>query len=117
LVDVAAVRATPGRIAVGSIHHIAFRTASDETEAAWRAHLQAAGVQVTPPQDRQYFHSIYFREPGGVLFEIATDPPGFTFDESRAELGSDLKLPPWLEPSRPRIEASLLPLHLPQEIR
>jgi glyoxalase family protein len=63
--------------------------------------------------DRQYFHSIYFREPGGVLFEIATDPPGFLIDEAAAELGMNLKLPPWLEPVRSRIESRVVPFQLP----
>ncbi len=69
---------------------------------------QHRGFHVSPILDRQYFHSIYFREPGGVLFEIATDPPGFTKDEPEATLGTDLKLPPWLEPERKSIE-TLLP--------
>ncbi len=70
---------------------------------------------MTPVQDRQYFHSIYFREPGGVLFEIATDPPGFSIDESVEQLGTHLKLPPWLEPHRSEIEKVLLPIHIPEE--
>jgi len=71
------------------------------------------GVDVTPILDREYFHSIYFREPGGVLFEIVTDPPGFTVDEPVERLGSQLKLPPWLESARTEIEQVLPPLHLP----
>jgi glyoxalase family protein len=70
---------------------------------------------VTPVQDRQYFHSIYFREPGGVLFEIATDPPGFSVDEPVEQLGTHLKLPPWLEPHRSEIENVLLPIHVPED--
>ena len=102
-----------GRIAAGSIHHVAFRCASDEEQAAWRERLAKAGMNVTPPLDRRYFHSIYFREPGGVLFEIATDPPGFTFDEKAEALGTSLRLPEWLEPKRRYIEERLPPLATP----
>lgn len=102
-----------GHVAVGTVHHVAFRTADDADQAAWRQHIAAAGFAVTPVMDRQYFRSIYFREPGGVLFEIATDPPGFTRDESVAELGSRLRLPPWLEPHRAEVEGALPRLRLP----
>ena len=96
-----------GRMGAGSVHHIAFRTADDETQLAHRQTLSQTGLNVTPVQDRQYFHSIYFREPNGILFEIATDSPGFATDETIAELGSSLKLPPWLEPHRREIEGVL----------
>ena len=110
-VDVVAAPGTPqGRIAAGSVHHVAFRLADDEAQSRWREGLAAAGVMVTPVKDRNYFHSIYFREPGGVLFELATDPPGFGIDEAPEELGSTLRLPPFLEGSRGRIERSLPPL-------
>lgn len=102
-----------GRMAGGSIHHVAWRAASDEEQREWRESLSARSVDVTPILDREYFHSIYFREPGGVLFEIATDPPGFTVDEPVERLGSQLKLPPWLESARTEIEQVLPPLHLP----
>ena len=102
-----------GRIAVGSVHHIAWRTLDDAQQAAWREKLVRLGAGVSPVMDRQYFHSIYFREPGGVLFEIATDPPGFTTDETPDELGTGLRLPSWLEGQRARIEASLPPVRLP----
>ncbi|GAB4442838.1 MAG: ring-cleaving dioxygenase [Anaerolineae bacterium] len=98
----------------GTVHHVAWRTPSDEEELAWQRDIRAAGYNITPVQDRQYFHSIYFREPGGVLFEIATDPPGFTFDESVAQLGSGLKLPPWLEAQRGQIERILPQLQRPE---
>jgi glyoxalase family protein len=98
-----------GVIAAGSIHHVAWRAATDEGQREWRERLSAQEVEVTPILDRQYFHSIYFREPGGVLFEIATDPPGFTADESVEHLGSQLKLPPWLESARTQIEQALPP--------
>lgn len=93
-----------GRFGAGSIHHIAFRTVDDSEQLAYLSALRQAGQQVTPVQDRQYFHSIYFRSPGGVLFEIATDAPGFAVDESVSQLGSSLKLPPWLEVHRREIE-------------
>lgn len=96
-----------GQIAAGTVHHVAWRVASDETEGAWREKLIAQGHRVSAVMDRQYFHSIYFREPGGVLFEIATDPPGFAIDESLAGLGSELRLPPWLEAEREAIESML----------
>lgn len=86
---------------------MAFRAPDEETQLAWREHLTESGLQVTPQKDRQYFKSIYFREPGGVLFEIATDEPGFTRDESKAELGTELKLPPWLENERRTLEERL----------
>ena len=91
----------------GSIHHIAFRVPSDEEQLEYQASLRAAGHGVTPVRDRSYFHSIYFREPGGVLFEIATETPGFAIDEPVEELGESLKLPEWFEPNRSLIEASL----------
>ncbi|MFQ6553937.1 ring-cleaving dioxygenase [Aestuariibius insulae] len=91
----------------GTIHHIAFRAEDDDTQLAWREKLLSQGYDVTPVIDRQYFNAIYFREPGGVLFEIATDPPGFTRDEELAHLGEALKLPEQYEAMRPRIEAAL----------
>jgi len=97
-----------GAFGAGSIHHIAFRTVDDAEQQEYLQSLNEAGLRVTPVQDRQYFHSIYFREPGGVLFEVATDEPGFTADESVAELGSSLKLPAWFESRRAEIE-SILP--------
>jgi glyoxalase family protein len=97
----------PGR---GGVHHVAFRVPDDEAHEAWHDRLESAGVGVTPIIDRFYFKSIYFREPGGVLFEIATDGPGFAADEPETSLGSRLALPPFLEPQRERIEAALLPL-------
>ena len=100
-----------GLLGPGVIHHIAWRAADDAEQVTWREQLLRAGLHVTPVKDRQYFHSIYFREPGGVLFEIATDNPGFLTDESYAELGTHLKLPPWLEEHRRSIEASLPELH------
>jgi glyoxalase family protein len=98
---------------VGTVHHMAFRAATDEEQVARRAEIESRGIEITPVIDRQYFHSVYFREPGGVLFEIATDGPGFTIDEAVSELGSHLKLPPMYEAQRGRIERALPPLRLP----
>jgi glyoxalase family protein len=91
----------------GSVHHIAFATESDETQLDIREKLLSAGFNPTEVLDRNYFHSIYYREPGGILFEIATNPPGFAVDESVAELGSSIKLPEWYESRREKIEAAL----------
>ena len=112
LVDLAADRVERGLQAGGTVHHVAFRAPDLETMTRWQGELQAAGVGVTDIRDRQYFKSIYFREPGGVLFEIATDAPGFDIDEPLLELGRTLKLPPWLEPSREQIAAALPTLQL-----
>lgn len=96
-----------GRMGAGSVHHIAFRAPDDAAQLAWREEIKGLSLDVTQVLDRTYFHSIYFREPGGVLFEIATDPPGFGFDEDIESLGEALKLPPWLEPKRDAIEKVL----------
>jgi glyoxalase family protein len=94
----------------GGVHHVAFRTPDDEEHAAWRERIRAAGLGVTPRIDRYYFRSIYFREPGGVLFEIATDGPGFATDEDAEHLGERLSLPPFLEGRREEIEGHLEPI-------
>ena len=96
-----------GLQAGGTVHHVAFRAPNLAVMEGWRQELLGRGVSVTEVMDRQYFKSIYFREPGGVLFEIATDDPGFDIDEPLLELGRKLKLPPWLEPSREQIKNSL----------
>ncbi len=100
------------RTGAGTIHHIAFRNADDASQLEWRDRLASLKLDVTPVMDRTYFHSVYFREPGGVLFELATDAPGFAVDESRESLGESLKLPPWLESKRSVIEKHLPALHL-----
>ncbi len=104
-------KAAYGRSGAGSVHHIAFRAADDAAQLAWREEI-GKYVDVTPVMDRTYFHSIYFREPGGVLFELATDPPGFAFDESIETLGEEVRIPAWLEPRRRVIEQRLAPLQL-----
>jgi glyoxalase family protein len=104
-----------GAIAAGSVHHIAFRAKDDAEQLQWREHLVELGYNATPVIDRTYFRSIYFREPGGILFEIATVPPGFTLDEKLDELGMHLRLPSWMESARSQIERVLPPIELPDE--
>lgn len=99
-----------GRLGAGSVHHIAYRVPDDAAQRAWQERLVNAGLNVTDVRDRQYFRSIYFREPGGVLYELATEPPGFLIDESPDALGASLELPPWLEPQRADLEAQLPPI-------
>ncbi|MGH7444449.1 MAG: ring-cleaving dioxygenase, partial [Longimicrobiales bacterium] len=107
----------PGRMGIGAVHHIAWRATSAGEQLEWRRILAQAGHDITPVLDRNYFTSVYYREPGGVLFEIATDPPGFTIDESAETLGTHLRLPAWLEPRRERLEAKLPELRLPRAAR
>src|ERR687887_2546897 len=102
-------------IGIGSVHHVAWRTPTDEQQKVLRKNIVKAGLNATPVIDRLYFHSVYFHEPGGVLFEIATNPPGFTIDEKAEGLGTHLVLPPWLESMRKDIEKVLPPVHLPKK--
>jgi len=92
---------------VGTVHHVAFRAVDEARQLDVRRSVEEAGLQITPVVDRQYFKSVYFREPGGVLFEVATDTPGFLWDESEPELGTSLKLPAWLEAHREEIVRAL----------
>jgi predicted esterase/catechol 2,3-dioxygenase-like lactoylglutathione lyase family enzyme len=103
----------PGSSGAGTVHHVAFRVADDAAEIAVRERVAGAGLHATPVIDRSYFHSVYFREPAGVLFEIATDVPGFAIDEPMDRLGEGLMLPPRYEPRRAQIEAALPTIHLP----
>lgn len=115
VVDVLHAPESPyGQVAAGTVHHVAFRVDDDDAQKVWRERIDDLGLHVTPVLDRQYFHSVYFREPGGVLFELATDPPGFTLDEAVEDLGSGLKLPPWLEEQRSRIESILPEVTVPE---
>ena len=98
------------RTGIGGVHHVAFRTPDDEEHRRWQEHVARSGLDVTPVIDRYYFRALYFREPGGVLFEISTDGPGFATDEDIEHLGERLSLPPFLEPRRAEIEAVLPPL-------
>jgi glyoxalase family protein len=102
-----------GSFGAGSVHHIAFRTVDDSEQLEYRQKFTSAGLNVTPVQDRQYFHSIYFREPNGVLFEVATDAPGFLYDEPVETLGTALKLPSWYEAQRAEITAMLPKFNIP----
>ena len=97
----------PGNGAGGTIHHVAFRVKDEQVQMEFRERIESAGFNITPKIDRQYFYSLYFREHNGILFEIATDNPGFDVDEPVQELGSHLKLPAQYEPARKRIEAVL----------
>ena len=97
-------------LGAGGVHHVAFRVANDDEQRDWRERITSRGLQVSPYIDRFYFHSIYFRISNGLLFEIATDGPGFTVDEEPDTLGEKLVLPPFLEPQRTQIEAGLKPI-------
>ncbi|MFF2890313.1 ring-cleaving dioxygenase [Paenibacillus sp. NPDC057967] len=113
--NVIEVNATPmahGQGGHGTVHHIAMRAVDDAEHAVWRQHVAAHGYQPTPIVDRQYFNALYFREEGGILFEIATDPPGFARDEEPEHLGEKLMLPEWYEKHRGEIEKNLLPFEV-----
>jgi glyoxalase family protein len=112
-VDVLNTREGAGKLGAGVVHHVAFRARSDQEQGQWFTLLSDAGEHVTPVQDRSYFRSIYFREPGHTLFEIATDQPGFATDETVETLGSALRLPPPYEPRRAEIQRALPPIRLP----
>ncbi|QIH74823.1 ring-cleaving dioxygenase [Macrococcoides canis] len=100
-----------GTMGVGTVHHIAWRTKDDEEQLAWRKQLNEHGYFVTDVKDRNYFNAIYFREPGEILFEIATDPPGFAHDESYETMGEGLMLPSQYEQYRAQLEERLIPIH------
>lgn len=110
VIDVPLEAMARGMGGAGTVHHIAWRAVDDAEHEAWRRLANEKGYRSTGIIDRNYFKAIYFREDGGVLFEIATDPPGFTADEPLESLGEKLMLPPWLEPQRELIEANLLPI-------
>jgi glyoxalase family protein len=107
--------APPARLGRGGVHHVAFRTPDAERHAAWREYVGSRGLNITPEIDRFYFLAAYFREPGGVLFELSSDGPGFTTDQSDAELGVELALPPFLQPYREQIDAALHPIDTSRE--
>ena len=104
-----------GFVGVGTVHHVAWRIPTDEQQKKLRSKIIKAGLNATPIIDRTYFHSVYFREPGGILFEIATNPPGFTIDEKEEELGTHLMLPKWLESVRKDLEKVLPKVNLPEK--
>ncbi|UOR12549.1 ring-cleaving dioxygenase [Halobacillus amylolyticus] len=109
ILDINLAASPRGIMGVGTVHHIAFRASDFNDHKEWQTHLDEIGFYPTDVKDRDYFEAIYFREQGGLLFEIATDPPGFTRDESFTELGEELKLPKWLESKRSQIEDLLTP--------
>jgi len=112
LIDVSVSDMEWGVVGAGTVHHIAWRAKDFEEHAEWHREVAQSGYQPTQIIDRKYFNAIYFREEGGILFEIATDPPGFAHDEDPDALGEKLMLPSWLEPSRAQVEANLLPIQV-----
>ncbi|WP_239615688.1 ring-cleaving dioxygenase [Cohnella mopanensis] len=112
LIDVNVAPMSPGTGGAGTVHHIAWRAQDDEDHARWRSLVDESGFRPTPFIDRQYFNAIYFREEGGILFEIATDPPGFSRDEPAETMGNKLMLPEWLEAHRAEIEEGLPPIQV-----
>ncbi|TCN26303.1 ring-cleaving dioxygenase [Mesobacillus foraminis] len=101
-----------GEMGVGTVHHIAWRAVDDQDQLEWQRHIGKNGYGVTPVRDRNYFNAIYFREHGEILFEIATDPPGFAHDETHDTMGENLMLPAQYEPHREQLERSLLPFEV-----
>ncbi|WP_410512758.1 ring-cleaving dioxygenase [Paenibacillus sp. BR2-3] len=112
IIDLKAAAVPQGSGGTGTVHHIAWRAKDDSEQLEWGRRVQSHGYQPTPVQDRQYFNAIYFREEGGILFEIATDPPGFARDEAPDALGQKLMLPSWFEPHRAAIEENLSPIQI-----
>lgn len=112
IIDVKRIAGTPGRMGVGVVHHIAFRAEDDADHSDWQQNVQNHGFAVTDIRDRNYFQALYFREDGDILFEIATDPPGFAVDEAAAVLGEELKLPPQYEQHREQLEKQLIPIEI-----
>lgn len=110
MIDVVQSSATPGEMGTGTVHHIAFRAEDDQDLMAWQSYIEKAGFKVTDVKDRHYFKSIYFREKGGILFEIATDPPGFARDEPLETLGTRFMLPKQFEDRREQLQQSLIPI-------
>ncbi|MBT2638312.1 ring-cleaving dioxygenase [Bacillus sp. ISL-39] len=112
IIDLKSSTGVRGLMGIGTVHHIAWRAADDKDQLVWKEHLEVHGYRVTPVQDRNYFNAIYFREHGEILFEIATDPPGFAIDEPHDRMGERLMLPPKYETNRPELEKSLVPIEV-----
>lgn len=112
IIDLKLTTIGSGQMGVGTVHHIAWRAKDDQDQLEWQKYVAANGYGVTPVQDRNYFNAIYFREHGEILFEIATDPPGFAHDESPKTMGEKLMLPEQYEPHRDKIESVLLPFEI-----
>lgn len=111
-IDIKMTTGQPGRLGPGTVHHIAWRAEDDQDQRLWQEHVATFGLQVTDVKDRNYFNAIYFREPGSILFEIATDPPGFAHDESVETMGSKLMLPAQYEQYRDRLNQKLIPIEV-----
>lgn len=109
IIDLKLTTIGAGQMGVGTVHHIAWRAQDDQDQLDWKKYIEGYGYDVTPVQDRNYFNAIYFREHGEILFEIATDPPGFAHDESQETMGQNLMLPEQYEPHRDQIEQVVLP--------
>lgn len=112
MIDLKMTPVARGSMGVGTVHHIAWRAADDQDQLDWKQHVEAEGYGVTPVRDRNYFNAVYFREHGEILFEIATDPPGFAHDESPETMGSELMLPSQYEPHKAQLEQVLLPFEI-----
>ncbi|QED48358.1 ring-cleaving dioxygenase [Cytobacillus dafuensis] len=112
VIDLKKISSGRGQMGVGTVHHIAWRANDDKDQLDWKNYIESKGYGVTPVQDRNYFNAIYFREYGEILFEIATDPPGFAHDESKETMGSELKLPSQYEHYRERLIKSLIPIEV-----
>ncbi|WP_110928728.1 ring-cleaving dioxygenase [Bacillus massiliglaciei] len=112
IIDLKTIASGHGRMGVGTVHHIAWRAEDDQDQLEWQKYIADNGYRVTPVQDRNYFNAIYFREHGEILFEIATDPPGFAIDESQETMGEALMLPEQYEQYRGRLEQTLLPVEV-----
>lgn len=112
IIDVKRTAEPQGQMGVGTVHHIAWRATDEEDHLDWQTYVREKGYVVTPVRDRNYFHAIYFREHGKILFEIATDPPGFAHDESYETMGSELKLPPQYEQYREQLNHHLIPIEV-----
>lgn len=112
VIDLKAISAGRGQMGVGTVHHIAWRAVDDIDQLEWQNYVAENGYYVTPVRDRNYFNAIYFREHGEILFEIATDPPGFAHDESHETMGRKLMLPEQYEPYREQLERSLIPINV-----
>lgn len=112
IIDLKQTATERGRMGAGTVHHIAFRAIDDQDQLAWQEYVSAHGYVVTPVKDRNYFNAIYFREHGEILFEIATDPPGFALDESKERMGEQLKLPEQYEQYRDQLNRRLIPIEV-----
>ncbi|CAM4139695.1 ring-cleaving dioxygenase [Lederbergia lenta] len=115
IIDLKVAQVERGQMGVGTVHHIAWRAKDDGDQLNWKEHVENYGYRVTPVQDRNYFNAIYFREHGEILFEIATDPPGFAHDETPGTMGESLKLPEQYEIHRDKLEQLLIPIQVREQ--